>query len=96
MLESFSLTTLLVKTGSVNKILLSVSFTQLIGYWFFKVLTDSESVMMLSTISKFFTFLPEKNHLDFEFRGVYFSKSMIDIGPVHDLKINILVDMNKE
>ena len=52
--------------------------------------------MMLSTISKFFTFLPEKNHLDFEFRGVYFSKSMIDIGPVHDLKINILVDMNKE
>ena len=35
---------------------------------------DSKSVMMLSTISKFFGLLPEKIYLDFETRGMYFSQ----------------------
>ena len=35
---------------------------------------DSKSVMMLSTISKFFGLLPEKIHLDFETRRMYFSQ----------------------
>ena len=52
--------------------------------------------MMLSTISKFFKLLPEKNHLDFETKGVYFPQNIIDIGPAYDLKISILIDINKE
>ena len=36
--------------------------------------------MMLSTISKFFSLLPEKNHLGFETSGVYFPKNIVDIG----------------
>ena len=43
---------------------------------------------MLSTISKIFSLLPEKNNLDFETRGVSFPKN-IDIVPAYGLKIGI-------
>ena len=64
-----------------------------IGY--FRAFTDSKSIIMLSTISKIFSLLPEKNNLDFETRGVSFPKN-IDIVPAYGLKIGILVDINKD